>query len=347
MTTPLPRHIPDLDSIRRCWAARAVHGAMASCLAFRTWTTLLCRLRAKPCHAFSRDRYRYPHARSMKQSMCTRLSHFPTSTMDLILPSISSELECPPEVKSKMFTDKDSMSWPNINWKNLTFLVSIPLLGILATFRTPLQTKTAIWALIYLGATGLGITAGMTTETLQLVQYSEPSQQATIVYGPTAHTAPLCPSRYTSPSPAPPTCKAQFNSGPETTAPTIATPTPKQTPTPCKRGSYTPTSAGSSSRAPPTTPPAAQTPPTSTATPPSSDRHGTSALSAFSPGSPSRASSPALAGAIGREDSSTRASYGPSSSISPPSVSTRSLTGSASSPTPTPTRLGTMSSRLY
>ncbi|KAI0478796.1 delta-9 acyl-CoA desaturase [Xylariaceae sp. FL0804] len=56
------------------------------------------------------------------------------------------------------------ITWGNwykhVNWVNTTFIVFIPLLGFVSTYWTPLQLKTAVFALIYYFNAGLGITAG-------------------------------------------------------------------------------------------------------------------------------------------------------------------------------------------
>ena len=56
------------------------------------------------------------------------------------------------------------MTWENwyqhVNWLNCTFIFGIPLIGCVAAFWTPLQFKTAVWAVIYYFCTGFGITAG-------------------------------------------------------------------------------------------------------------------------------------------------------------------------------------------
>ncbi|KLU81813.1 acyl-CoA desaturase [Magnaporthiopsis poae ATCC 64411] len=48
----------------------------------------------------------------------------------------------------------------HINWLNTTFILFVPLCGLISTYWVPLQYKTAIWAIVYYFNTGLGITAG-------------------------------------------------------------------------------------------------------------------------------------------------------------------------------------------
>ena len=48
-----------------------------------------------------------------------------------------------------------------LHWGNIFWVIVFPLCGAVAAAFTPLQTKTAIWAVIYHFMTGLGITAGV------------------------------------------------------------------------------------------------------------------------------------------------------------------------------------------
>ncbi|KAL1864224.1 stearoyl-CoA 9-desaturase [Diaporthe australafricana] len=48
----------------------------------------------------------------------------------------------------------------HVNWLNVTFIIFVPILGLLSTYWVPLQWKTAVWSVIYYFNTGLGITAG-------------------------------------------------------------------------------------------------------------------------------------------------------------------------------------------
>ena len=56
------------------------------------------------------------------------------------------------------------ITWGNwyqhVNWLNVTFIGFLPLSGCIAAYWTPLQWKTAVWAVTYYFWTGLGITAG-------------------------------------------------------------------------------------------------------------------------------------------------------------------------------------------
>jgi stearoyl-CoA desaturase (delta-9 desaturase) len=51
--------------------------------------------------------------------------------------------------------------YKHVNWLNVFFIIGIPLMGCIAAFWTPLQWKTAVFAVAYYFMTGLGITAGV------------------------------------------------------------------------------------------------------------------------------------------------------------------------------------------
>lgn len=50
--------------------------------------------------------------------------------------------------------------YTHVNWLNVTLIVGIPIYGLIAAYWTPLQWKTAVWAVAYYFMTGMGITAG-------------------------------------------------------------------------------------------------------------------------------------------------------------------------------------------
>ena len=56
------------------------------------------------------------------------------------------------------------LTWKNwykhVNWLNTTFIIFVPLMGLVSTYWIPLQWKTAVFAVVYYFNTGLGITAG-------------------------------------------------------------------------------------------------------------------------------------------------------------------------------------------
>jgi len=51
----------------------------------------------------------------------------------------------------------------HINWLNTTFILLIPMCGMVASHWVPLRLATLLFAFTYYFNTGLGITAGMTT----------------------------------------------------------------------------------------------------------------------------------------------------------------------------------------
>jgi len=54
-----------------------------------------------------------------------------------------------------------SANWyKHVNWLNVAFIIGMPLFGMVNALWTPLQTKTAVFAVIYYFLTGLGITMG-------------------------------------------------------------------------------------------------------------------------------------------------------------------------------------------
>lgn len=50
--------------------------------------------------------------------------------------------------------------YKHVNWLNVTFILGIPLYGLIQSFWVPLQLKTGVFAFVYYFLTGLGITAG-------------------------------------------------------------------------------------------------------------------------------------------------------------------------------------------
>lgn len=65
---------------------------------------------------------------------------------------------------TKVHIADQEISWTNwyhhVNWLNVTLIIVIPMIGLYYSIYTPLYRKTAIWAVMYYFATGLGITAG-------------------------------------------------------------------------------------------------------------------------------------------------------------------------------------------
>ena len=60
--------------------------------------------------------------------------------------------------------------YKHVNWLNVTLIVGIPLYGVVQAFWTPLYLQTALFAVVYYFATGLGITAGEFPSDLGLVR---------------------------------------------------------------------------------------------------------------------------------------------------------------------------------
>lgn len=50
--------------------------------------------------------------------------------------------------------------YKHVNWLNVTFILGVPIYGVVQSLWVPLQLKTAVWAVLYYFYTGLGITAG-------------------------------------------------------------------------------------------------------------------------------------------------------------------------------------------
>ena len=137
----------------------------------------------------------------------------------------------------------------HVNWLNVFFVIGIHLYACVQAFWVPLQTKTAVWAVIYYFITGMGITAGAFSSTLHRHQNFVNEMltfgwQDTIVYG---LTAPI-PLAFLCGSGSPPWVVVLFKvlsaGGLVTTAPTIVTPILRKTPTPSGRDCSTRTSVG-------------------------------------------------------------------------------------------------------
>jgi hypothetical protein len=58
-----------------------------------------------------------------------------------------------------------SANWyKHVNWLNVYLIVGVPIYGLIQAYWTPLQWKTAVFAIAYYFMTGLGITAGTVTQ---------------------------------------------------------------------------------------------------------------------------------------------------------------------------------------
>ena len=50
--------------------------------------------------------------------------------------------------------------YKHVNWLNVTFIVGVPIFGLIQAFFTPLLWKTLLVTVLYYFATGMGVTAG-------------------------------------------------------------------------------------------------------------------------------------------------------------------------------------------
>jgi stearoyl-CoA desaturase (delta-9 desaturase) len=85
---------------------------------------------------------------------------FPDGTKDYIpLRSTNKQNTAP-----KTHIADTPITWKNwhqhVNWLNTTFIIFLPLTGMVYSYWVPLHLYTAIWAVVYYFNTGLGITAG-------------------------------------------------------------------------------------------------------------------------------------------------------------------------------------------
>ncbi len=83
--------------------------------------------------------------------------------------------------------------YKHVNWLNITLIVGVPIYGLIAAYWTPLQLKTAIWAISYYFMTGLGITAGKFIEKSPLLGRVPDKKpfQVTTDFGHTHPTQPV------------------------------------------------------------------------------------------------------------------------------------------------------------
>lgn len=58
--------------------------------------------------------------------------------------------------------------YKHINWLNVVLIIGVPIYGLIQAIWTPLQWKTAVWAVAYYFMTGMGITAGETPWTTSI-----------------------------------------------------------------------------------------------------------------------------------------------------------------------------------
>ncbi|KAF2217935.1 hypothetical protein CERZMDRAFT_31589 [Cercospora zeae-maydis SCOH1-5] len=104
-------------------------------------------------------------------------SHQPTAGMQAIDPDKISDERKAPTMASKSEPNRNPKYDPkkphitetpmtkknwykHVNWLNVILIVGIPVAGLITAIWTPLRWQTAVWAVAYYFATGLGITAG-------------------------------------------------------------------------------------------------------------------------------------------------------------------------------------------
>ena len=136
--------------------------------------------------------------------------------------------------------------YQHVNWLNTTFIIFIPLIGLVSSYWIDLQFKTAVFAVLYYFWAGLGISKSHLAISGGSIKMADTSLQplATTASGPTRATRLPSRSRSSWPPVAPPPSRAAPAGGPACTAPTTATPTPRRTPTRSARACSTATSAG-------------------------------------------------------------------------------------------------------
>jgi stearoyl-CoA desaturase (delta-9 desaturase) len=64
------------------------------------------------------------------------------------------------QYNEKVVEESPRQTRKRLDLLNTLFIIVIPIIGLVASFFTPLQRKTAIFAVMYYFTTGLGITAG-------------------------------------------------------------------------------------------------------------------------------------------------------------------------------------------
>lgn len=68
------------------------------------------------------------------------------------------------DAKKPHITDSP-ITWENwtqhVHWLNITLIIFVPIMGLIAAYWTRLHPATAIFSVVYYFNTGLGITAGM------------------------------------------------------------------------------------------------------------------------------------------------------------------------------------------
>ncbi|KAK4450672.1 acyl-CoA desaturase [Podospora aff. communis PSN243] len=91
-------------------------------------------------------------------SAAVQAEAFPDGTTDYVpLRKSKTDLR-KPHITDQPITLKNW--YQHVNWLNTTFIIFIPLAGLISSFWVPLQFKTAIFSVAYYFFAGLGITAG-------------------------------------------------------------------------------------------------------------------------------------------------------------------------------------------
>lgn len=96
-------------------------------------------------------------------TMASQASAMPTAAMNAAKPAEIPRPARRVETKRPHITEEPvtRANWyKHVNWLNITLIVGLPIYGLIAAYWTPLRWQTAIFAVAYYFATGLGITAG-------------------------------------------------------------------------------------------------------------------------------------------------------------------------------------------
>lgn len=134
--------------------------------------------------------------------------------------------------------------YQHINWLNVTFILFVPLIGLISAYLYPAHLYTIIFAVVYYFNAGLGITAGMLYMIYSKTMQVADTAQAITAFGLTLATKPVFLSRSTSPLAVSEPRKGRSCGGRAATARTTATPTRTRIRTRCKRASGTRISGG-------------------------------------------------------------------------------------------------------
>jgi hypothetical protein len=129
------------------------------------------------------------------------------------------------------------ITWSNwyqhVNWLNTTFIIFIPLAGLVSSYWVPLRWETGLFAVAYYFFAGLGISEFAYLPLLDDQTLTDTILQlpVTIACGPILATRPLSLSRSSLLPAAPLPSRVALGGGPAFIALTTATPTPTRIPT--------------------------------------------------------------------------------------------------------------------